>query len=308
MKFPESAESFFKDADRAYAKEEGIVGLSTGIRPLDGGLGGGLKSPDLLILAARPSMGKTALATNIAFNVARAGTPVIFFSLEMSAAQLAGRIICGEAYLPLQRVYRGELHAKEFEHLHKIGGSLLDTPLFIDETPSLNIVTLRNRARHLKRLYGIGLVVVDYLQLLETEARRGYISNRVQEISDISKSLKGLAKELDLPVLALSQLSRNVEQRDSKQPQLSDLRDSGSIEQDADVVMFVYREEYYLQNRKPEYGTVDFENWQIKADAASGKAEVIVAKNRNGSTGKVDLFFDKGIMRFREPINHENIT
>ncbi len=296
--FEEASKKYLETAEAAYKGEKGAIGLSTGFCDLDNLLSGGLISSDLLILAARPSMGKTALATNIAFNVASAGTPVLFFSLEMSAEQLAGRIICGEAGISGQSVCSGNICTEVFGGLYCLRNSIKDIPLFIDESPSLSVMHLRNRARQIKRQYGIGLIVIDYLQLIEADAKKGYTSNRVQEVSDITRALKGIAKDLDLPVLALSQLSRAVEQRDDKRPQLSDLRDSGSIEQDADVVMFLYREEYYEVTKEPTKGTEKHLEWERRMDNIYGKAEVLIAKQRRGRTGKVKLFFDKKLTRF----------
>jgi replicative DNA helicase len=287
-------------AEGAHKREGALTGVSTGLRALDTILGG-LHRSDLVILAARPSMGKTALATNIAVHAAQRyrrdddgkttdGASVGFFSLEMSSEQLATRIIADRAGVPSERVRRGQLTSVEFDRVIDASQALQTLPLYIDETPALSISALRTRARRLKRQHGLDLIIVDYLQLLDASAKRD--SNRVQEISEISRGLKTLAKELDVPVLALSQLSRAVEQRQDKRPQLSDLRDSGSIEQDADVVMFVYREEYYIE-RGPEA-----ERYKL-ADVA-GKAEILVSKQRHGPTGIAHLRFDGAVTRFSD--------
>ena len=303
ISFREALTQALETAEIAYKRDSHIVGVTTGFIDLDKWLGG-LHPSDLLILAGRPSMGKTALATNIAFNAAlcfaqnnREGSPVAFFSLEMSAEQLATRILSSESKVSSDKIRRGEIRSEDFPKFVEISRSIHNTPLFIDDTAGLSIMALRNRARRLKRQHDIGLIVIDYLQLLESSNKRSS-DNRVQEISEITRSLKGIAKELNVPVLALSQLSRAVEQRDDKRPQLSDLRESGSIEQDADVVMFVYREEYYESRKQPPGGTEKHLEWQKRMDGVYNKAEVIIAKQRHGPIGTVKLFFDGKLTRF----------
>lgn len=290
------------NTERAFNSPDKIVGMTTGFTEIDRVLGGFHRS-DLLILAGRPSMGKTALATNIAFNAAKSlsakgGGPVAFFSLEMSAEQLAARILSAESGLPSDKMRRGEIQEYDFKTLTKVSADLQTLPLYIDDTPSLSIMALRNRARRLKRQHGIGMVVVDYLQLLS--AQRKVTDNRVQEISEITRLLKALAKELDIPVLALSQLSRAVEQREDKRPQLSDLRESGTIEQDADVVMFVYRAEYYEARKMPNNDPNDpkYIEWKDRMSKLHKKAELIIAKQRHGPVGTVSLGFDGRITKF----------
>jgi replicative DNA helicase len=263
---------------------------------------GGLHRSDLVVLAGRPSMGKTALATNIGFNAAQNGETVGFFSLEMANEQLGARVLGGESRIPADWVRRGDLNQQHFNQLIEAKRRTDGLPLWIDDTPALTVAGLRTRARRLKRRHGLDLVVIDYLQLLRP-ARKDRIQggqreqNRVQEVSEITRDLKGLAKELDLPVLALSQLNRSVEQRDDKRPLLSDLRESGSIEQDADVVIFVYREEYYLRE-PPVEDAVKWTQWRDKLNAVHDKAELIVAKHRHGQTGSVRLHFDRDATRF----------
>ena len=296
-------------ADAAVRREGGLAGVSTGLKDLDVLLGG-LHNSDLVILAGRPGMGKSSLATNIAVAAARAyraerqpdgtlkaaeGAVVGLFTLEMAAEQLATRIIAEFAGVSSERIRRGEVDQEEFDRIYHAARDLESLPLYIDETGGLSIAQLAARARRLKRQHGLGLVVVDYLQLLTGTGKRAN-DNRVQEITEISMGLKALAKELGAPVLALSQLSRQVENRDDKRPQLADLRESGSIEQDADVVMFIYREEYYL--REPEAGTPDHLEWQAKREKAKGIAEVIVAKQRHGPTGSVMLQFTESLTKF----------
>ena len=291
-------------AETAYKRDSQVVGVTTGLTDLDKWLGG-LHPSDLLILAGRPSMGKTALATNIAFNAAYAaiqeknggGAPVAFFSLEMSSEQLATRILASESGVSSDKIRRGEIKADDFPLFVDVSRRLTSIPLFIDDTPAITVTTLRNRARRLQRQEGLGLIVIDYLQLLESSAKKGK-DNRVQEISDITRSLKALAKELNVPVIALSQLSRAVEQREDKRPQLSDLRESGSIEQDADVVMFVFREEYYEKRKEPKEGTDKHMEWQLNMSSIYNQAEVIIAKQRHGPVGAIKLFFDGAITKF----------
>jgi replicative DNA helicase len=284
-------------AELAYKKDSHVVGLTTGFFDLDKFLGG-LHPSDLLVLAARPSMGKTALATNIAFNAARAfidsgkkdGAPVVFFSLEMSSTQLAVRILSQESGIPSDRIRRGAIDKANFPAFIEISRQLNTLPLFIDDTPALSIAQLLTRARRLKRKENIGLIVIDYLQLLST----GRVSseNRVQELSEITRGLKALAKDLNVPVLALSQLSRAVEQRDDKHPQLADLRESGTIEQDADVVMFIYREEYYESRKKPSTGSDKIASWQKHMSEIYNVAEIIIAKQRHGPIATISMHFD----------------
>ncbi|TXL82296.1 replicative DNA helicase [Vineibacter terrae] len=308
-----------EQAESAYKRVSGLTGVATGLHALDH-LMGGLHRSDLIILAGRPSMGKTALATNMAFHAARSyreefdesqqakvadGAVVGFFSLEMSAEQLATRILAERAEVSSEKIRRGEMNARDFDQVLACSRELEMMPLFIDDTPGLTVQALRTRARRLKRQHGLGLLVIDYLQLLQG-ASRGREANRVQEISEITRGLKMLAKELDVPVIALSQLSRAVEQREDKRPQLADLRESGSIEQDADVVMFVYREEYYLTRaepaRRPDESDERFnerhDQWKQRCEQAYGKAEAIVAKQRHGPTGIVRLRFEGAITKF----------
>ncbi|MGA8320972.1 MAG: replicative DNA helicase [Xanthobacteraceae bacterium] len=299
-------------AARAYQRDGSLSGLATGLTDLDGRMGG-LQQSDLIILAGRPGMGKTALATNIAYNVAKAYVPetradgqtvaanggiVGFFSLEMSAEQLATRIIAEQTGIPSNKIRRGGINEGDFEKIKDVSIELQSLPFFVDETGGLSIGQLAARARRLKRQRGLDLLVIDYVQLLTGSSRRSS-ENRVQEITEITTRLKALAKELNIPILALSQLSRQVESRDDKRPQLSDLRESGSIEQDADVVMFVFREEYYHQMRKPtEANREKFGEWQAEGERVEGKAEVIIGKQRHGPTGTVELQFDAAVTRF----------
>jgi replicative DNA helicase len=299
-------------ANSAYQRDGHLSGLSTGLVDLDAKLGG-LQNSDLIILAGRPSMGKTALATNIAYHVARNhrtakqadgseatvdGGIVGFFSLEMSAEQLATRILSEQAEISSEKIRRGMITEDEFARLVRASQEMSEVPLFIDQTGGITVAQLAARARRLKRQRGLGLIVVDYLQLLSGSTRRS-AEGRVQEVSEITTGLKALAKELNVPVLALSQLSRAVEQREDKRPQLSDLRESGSIEQDADVVMFVFREEYYVERRKPSESNVEeLLKWQQEMTLVHGKAEVIIGKQRHGPTGTVQLAFEANFTRF----------
>lgn len=284
-------------AEAAYKRDSHIVGITTGFIDLDRLLGG-LHPSDLVILAGRPSMGKTALATNIAFNTALVklkqgtdeGAGVGFFSLEMSATQLAMRLLGQETGIPSDRIRRGAIEQSHFPAFVEVARNLSELPLFIDDTPALSVASLLTRARRLKRKENIGLVVIDYLQLLTTG--RSHSENRVQELSEITRGLKALAKELNIPVLALSQLSRAVEQREDKRPQLADLRESGSIEQDADVVMFVYREEYYEARKKPSEGSEKMGAWQAHMSDIYNLAEVMIAKQRHGPISTVYMHFD----------------
>jgi replicative DNA helicase len=297
-------------ANSAYQRDGHLSGLSTGLVDLDRRLGG-LQSSDLVILAGRPSMGKTALATNIAYNIAKVhrtepgpdgqpttvdGGVVGFFSLEMSAEQLATRILSEQAEIPSEKIRRGMITEDEFRRLVQVSQEMSRVPLYIDQTGGISIAQLAARARRLKRQRGLDMLVVDYLQLLSGGKRSG--EGRVQEITEITTGLKALAKELEVPIMALSQLSRQVEQREDKRPQLSDLRESGSIEQDADVVMFVFREEYYVERTKPTEGTAEFAEWMQKMHMVEGRAEVIIGKQRHGPVGTVNLSFENNFTRF----------
>jgi replicative DNA helicase len=306
-------------AANAYMRDGGVSGLACGFKDLDHKLGG-LQKSDLIIIAGRPSMGKTALATNIAYHIARNyrteqrgegeetvadGAVVGFFSLEMSAEQLATRIISEQAVIPSEKIRRGKISKTEFDRLADVSQTLQHLPLYIDQTGGISVAQLAARARRLKRQRGIGLIVVDYLQLLSGSKRRA-AEGRVQEVSEITTALKALAKELNVPVLALSQLSRQVEQREDKRPQLSDLRESGSIEQDADVGMFVFREEYYVERRQPREGTPEHLAWQDEMSNVEGLAELIIGKQRHGPTGTVRLQFKPEVTRFGDyvPASH----
>jgi len=292
-------------AVNAYQSDSKIVGLTSGLRDLDQKLGG-LHPSDLIILAGRPSMGKTAIATNIAFNAAHAllkgdpaGGGVAFFSLEMSAEQLANRLLSQESGVSSDKIRRGMLTDEDFPKFTEVARTLSNLKLFIDDTAGLTVSGLRTRARRLKRKEDIKLIVVDYLQLLSPAPGRDKSGNRVQEISDISRSLKTIAKELSVPVIALSQLSREVEKRDDKKPQLSDLRESGSIEQDADVVIFMYRPEYYLSRKKPaEEDSDKLKQWQMQMDRERNLSEIIIAKQRHGPIGSVFVHFSPEHTKF----------
>ena len=290
-------------ASSAYKNEEGIVGVPTGLKDLDDRLGG-LHKQDLLIIAGRPSMGKTALATNIAFNAAKKlldkekKSSIVFFSLEMSSEQLSTRILSEQSRIKSNDIRRGKINQDEFEKFIETSKNLENLPLFIDDTPAITISTLSNRARRIKRMHGLDLVVVDYIQLMKSGNYKN--EGRVQEIGEITQGLKALAKELDVPVLALSQLSRAVEQRDDKKPQLADLRESGSIEQDADVVMFVFREEYYLEKLEPKVGTAEHVEWQEKMSLVHNLAELIIGKQRHGPTGIIRLEFESAFTKFKD--------
>jgi replicative DNA helicase len=306
-------------AGEAFRRDGGLSGIATGLVDLDQKLGG-LQRSDLVILASRPAMGKTSLATNIAFNIARAhaaektpegllktvnGGIVGFFSLEMSAEQLATRILAEQSGIPSHKIRRGEISQEEFGRLHRAVSEMQTVPLHIDQSGGISIAQLAARARRLKRQKGLDVLVVDYLQLLSGAGRR--TDNRVQELTEITTGLKALAKELDVPILALSQLSRQVESRDDKRPQLSDLRESGSIEQDADVVMFIFREEYYLHSREPKPGTEEHLTWQSEMERVHGRAEIIIGKQRHGPTGTVPLQFDAEVTRFSTLAREEYI-
>ena len=303
LKFDEALKFTIEMATNAYKNEEGIVGVPTGLRELDNKLGG-LHKSDLVIIAGRPSMGKTALATNIAFNAAKQlqenniKSTVAFFSLEMSSEQLSTRILAEQSKITSNDIRRGKISDEQFDRFIEMSKNIADLPLYIDETPAISIAALSNRARRIKRLYGLDLIVVDYIQLMR--ANLNSKDGRVQEISEITQGLKAIAKELSVPVLALSQLSRAVEQRDDKKPQLSDLRESGSIEQDADVVMFVYREAYYLERKEPTVNTVEHAEWQAKMNDVSNLADIIIGKQRHGPTGNVKLEFEAMFTKFKD--------
>jgi replicative DNA helicase len=308
-----------ESAERAFQRSGSVSGLSTGLRDLDAKTGG-LHPSDLVILAGRPGMGKTALATKVAFGAARAlleesrkegggnahlKGSVAVFSLEMSSEQLASRLLAEEARISGDRIRRGDIGPKDFDRFVAVSRDLASLPLEIDDTPAITLSALRTRCRRLKRSKGLGLIVVDYLQLMRPAAGTRPES-RVLEISMITQGLKALAKELAVPVIALSQLSRAVESREDKRPQLSDLRESGSIEQDADMVMFIYRDEYYLAQRAPKQLGFESEDkfqtaldkWQQDMERVHNKAELYVAKQRHGPTGKIDLFFEAEFTRF----------
>ena len=311
LPFKDAVITAIKSAEAAHTREGGLAGVGTGFTDMDKLLGG-VHSSDLVILAGRPAMGKTALATNIAYNAAynyshsegREGAVVGFFSLEMSAEQLASRILSEQSNISSDRMRKGELSNDEFTRLAAASSTLHKIPIFIDDTPALTVSALRTRARRLKRQHNLGLIVVDYLQLVAATTSRN--DGRVQEVSEITRGLKTLAKELNLPVLALSQLSRAVEQREPPRPQLSDLRESGSIEQDADVVMFIFREEYYLERKKPgrrgDEDDMDFDRRIEKWDDAKAKvanlADIIVAKQRHGPIGDIKMLFHGAFTRF----------
>lgn len=295
----------------AFKRDSHLSGISTGITDLDYKLGG-LQPSDLVIVAGRPGMGKSSLACNIAFNVAKdysiekdedgvekvtSGGAVGLFSLEMSSEQLATRLLAEESGVPSSNMRRGQIDEDEYRKIRETSELLEQVPLYIDDTGGLSIAAVAARARRLKRNTNLGLLIVDYIQLMTGSGKRS--DNRVQEITEITQGLKALAKELNIPVIAISQLSRAVENRDDKRPQLSDLRESGSIEQDADAVLFVYREEYYVENAKPNEDDFEkFEKWQDHMTRCHGKAEVIIGKQRHGPTGKVDLAFQANITKF----------
>ena len=294
-------------AEKAFNTKGHVTGVTTGLMDMDKKLGG-FQPSDLVILAGRPSMGKTALATSMAYRAAAAyarsggkeGGIVGLFSLEMSADQLAARVLSDVSEIPSDKVRRGDISKDDFRKFAEASARLTSVPLFIDDTAALSITAVRNRARRMKRKHGLDMLMVDYLQLLQGSGSR-QSENRVLEISEITRGLKAIAKELNIPVIALSQLSRAVESRDDKRPMLSDLRESGSIEQDADVVMFVYREQYYLERGMPDEGDIDkFSNWQEKMDRVHNIAECIVAKQRHGPIGTVKLHFDGQFARFSD--------
>lgn len=294
-------------AEKAYTSESQVTGVTSGLTGIDRKLGG-FQDSDLIILAGRPSMGKTALATNIAVNAAKTfaesggeqGAIVAFFSLEMSSDQLAARILADKSGVPADHIRRGVLEKQDFQNFVSASQALNQLPLLIDDTGALNICSLRSRARRIKRQHGLGLLIVDYLQLLSGTGSRQSLNNRTNEVSEITRGLKMMAKELGVPVIALSQLSRQLEQRDDKRPLLSDLRDSGSIEQDADVVMFIHREEYYLSRAEPQKGTDNHRRWQESMDDSRNIAECIIAKQRHGPIGTVKMHFDSNHTRFTD--------
>ena len=309
--FSEALTEAIKMAGEAYQRDGSLSGLATGLVDLDRQMGG-LQKSDLIIVAGRPGMAKTSLATTIAFHVAQHwrheiqpdghrktidGGQVGFFSLEMSAEQLATRILSAQAEISSADIRRGNIHESQFTRLVDVSNMLAQVPLYIDDTGGLSISQLAARARRLKRQKGLDLLIIDYVQLLSGSSKRSS-ENRVQEITEITTTLKALAKELEVPIIALSQLSRQVESRDDKRPQLSDLRESGSIEQDADVVMFIYREEYYLKNKEPKEGTPEHITWQSEMEKVFGRAEVIIGKQRHGPTGSVQLSFEGQYTRF----------
>src|SRR5690606_17011730 len=298
-------------AGEAFQRDGGLSGVATALHDLDRQMGG-LQRSDLIIIAGRPAMGKTSLVTNIAYNVAKAwrgevtpdghnktvdGGVVGFFSLEMSSEQLATRILAEQAEISSSDIRRGRIHDSQFSKLVDVSNMMSKIPLYIDDTGGISVAQLAARARRLKRQKGLDFLVVDYLPLLSGSSKASS-QNRVQELTEITTTLKALAKELEVPIVALSQLSRQVESRDDKHPQLSDLRESGSIEQDADVVLFVYREEYYLKNKEPKEGTPEHMTWQGEMEKVHGKAEVIIAKQRHGPTGTVQLSFEAQFTRF----------
>ena len=307
IKFDEAMRQTIEMASAAYKNEEGIVGVPTGLKDLDDRLGG-LHQSDLIIIAGRPGMGKTALATNIAFNAAQKlldserKSSIAFFSLEMSSEQLSTRILAEQSRIKSNDIRRGKISDDQFDKFIETSKNISELPLYIDETPAISIAALSNRARRIKRLFGLDMIIVDYIQLM-----KGSYNNkdgRVQEISEITQGLKAIAKELSIPVVALSQLSRAVEQRDDKKPQLSDLRESGSIEQDADVVMFVYRESYYLKSKEPRPATVEHAEWQAKMNEVSHLAELIISKQRHGPMGNINLEFEEMFTKFKDLQNN----
>ena len=305
LKFNQALDQTIEMATLAMKSDQGIVGVPTGLTDLDDKLGG-LHKSDLVILAGRPGMGKTALATNIAYHAAQnlmsrqEKSSIAFFSLEMSSEQLSTRILSEQARIKSDDIRRGKVTESEINRYIETSRNIYNLPLYIDETPAITISTLSNRARRIKRLFGLSLIVVDYIQLMRAPNSNGRNDNRVQEVSEITQGLKALAKELKVPVLALSQLSRAVESRDDKKPQLSDLRESGSIEQDADVVMFVYREAYYLENKQPKLGSIEHAEWQSKMNDVNGLADIILGKQRHGPTGTVKVEFEGIYTKFKD--------
>ena len=308
LKFNQALDQTIETATQAMKSDKGIVGVPTGLTDLDEKLGG-LHKSDLVILAGRPGMGKTALATNIAYHAAQnimsrqEKSSIAFFSLEMSSEQLSTRILSEQARIKSDDIRKGKVTEEEINRYIEASRNIYNLPLFIDETPAITIATLSNRARRIKRLFGVSLIVVDYIQLMRAPSSNRN-DNRVQEVSEITQGLKALAKELKVPVLALSQLSRAVEQRDDKKPQLADLRESGSIEQDADVVMFVYREAYYLENKQPKLGSIEHAEWQSKMNDVNGLADIILGKQRHGPTGLVKVAFEGIYTKFKDLSNN----
>ena len=313
QRFAQALTTAVEMAAHAYQRDGKLSGLATGLKDLDRMMGG-LQKSDLIILAGRPGMGKSSLATNVGYNVAKAweggvradgqmestnGGIVGFFSLEMSAEQLATRMLSEQTEIASSRIRRGEIAPADFDRIADAAREMERIPFYIDETGGLSVAQLAARARRLKRQRGLDLLVIDYIQLLQGSSRRAQ-EGRVQEVTEITTSLKALAKELNIPILALSQLSRAVESRDDKRPQLSDLRESGSIEQDADVVLFVFREEYYLKNKEPRMGTEEYFKWQTEMNAVHGRAELIIGKQRHGPTGTVALQFKADVTRFSD--------
>jgi replicative DNA helicase len=305
LKFNQALDQTIEMATLAMQSDQGIVGVPTGLTDLDEKLGG-LHKSDLVILAGRPGMGKTALATNIAYYAAQnlmsrqEKSSIAFFSLEMSSEQLSTRILSEQARIKSDDIRRGKVTEDEINRYIETSRNIYNLPLYIDETPAIPIATLSNRARRIKRLFGLSLIVVDYIQLMRSPNLNGRNENRVQEVSEITQGLKALAKELKVPVLALSQLSRAVESRDDKKPLLSDLRESGSIEQDADVVMFVYREAYYLENKQPKLGSIEHAEWQSKMNDVNGLADIILGKQRHGPTGTIKVEFEGIYTKFKD--------
>jgi replicative DNA helicase len=305
LKFNEALDQTIEMATLAMKSDQGVVGVPTGLTDLDEKLGG-LHKSDLIILAGRPGMGKTALATNIAYHASQnilsrqEKSSIAFFSLEMSSEQLSTRILSEQARIKSDDIRRGKVTENEINRYIETSRNIYNLPLYIDETPAITISTLANRARRIKRLNGLSLIVVDYIQLMRAPSSNYRGDNRVQEVSEITQGLKALAKELKVPVLALSQLSRAVESRDDKKPQLSDLRESGSIEQDADVVMFVYREAYYLENKQPKLGSIEHAEWQSKMNDVNGLADIILGKQRHGPTGTIKVEFEGIYTKFKD--------
>ena len=318
--FTDAVKTAIDMANAAYMRDGHLSGLATGFRDLDRRMGG-LQPSDLIIVAGRPGMGKSSLATNVAFHIAHSYEPVQqadgsmaaasggvvgLFSLEMSAEQLATRIISEQTEIPSSKIRRGEITETDFEKLVACAQTMQRIPLYIDQTGGISIAQLAARARRLKRQRGLDVIVIDYVQLMQGSSNRA-AQGRVQEITEITTGLKALAKELNVPIIALSQLSRQVESRDDKRPQLSDLRESGSIEQDADVVLFVYRDEYYLRNKEPEPGTPEHLEWEEKLRKVEGKAEIIIAKQRHGPTGTVQMGFQGEFTRFFDLIEDSHL-
>jgi replicative DNA helicase len=313
--FAEATREALETAEKAL-NSGGLSGITTGLESLNAKIGG-LHHSDLVIVAGRPGMGKSALGTNIGFAAAQrylrdmedgiapeksGGAAVALFSLEMSADQLATRILAEQSGISSESLRMGKISKQEFRQLARAAAELESLPFYIDDTPGLTIAALRARARRLKRQKNIGMVIVDYLQLLQGTGRNSN-DNRVNEISEISRGLKTLAKEINVPVIALSQLSRAVEQREDKRPQLSDLRESGSIEQDADIVLFIYREDYYLAAKQPAEDHPEFASWQEEMGRVYGLAEILVAKQRHGATGKVRVKFDSRITKYSDRVD-----